>query len=613
MQSFYTVRSGETLNQIAERWKIPIKSLIAANNISHPYIIQPGDQLSMPPGVNRYRVKEGDTIETIVEQFHIPRSIIIEANQLVPPYEIVPDQLLLIPQGIPYYIVQSGDTLYSIGQKYNVVTNERVDVESIRQVNRLTSDIILPGMRLIIPYVPPGENGYIAYTTNMNGNFDIWLYHPLNGEKRQVTFGLGESYTIPYWSKDSLKIAFVGKNQILYILYLPTLSIAQIDQLTDTVNARIDWSPDHRKIVYSNQSQIVIYDVYTHYALGIKENQPRDPQWFPNGKEILYQALDEKGVPQLYRIQTNGKNKKQLTKNKDESLNYVRLSSDGKYVLYTTPDASISFIRTIELDTGKTYEIQGGPLSKNYYPEWSPNSEKIAYSASAYDTLGYFSEIRLTDSQGEKDHIWAISNCFSSPVTWSPDSLKIAYLSGCSNETGASEIWMIHLYHPVPIRIVADGATITSVQWSTVSSHPAVVGTYVNTLYRVMFQYPNHWQKVTKERYEGIDGFFQISAIATDEPVEQVCKNEAFHPLQPYGSNPIMFPFLIQNEHACLIWPSDDQKQEMRNQAAIIARYPNPIHLKGKKYQYFILWASKQHIYLIASSLKFINNNARQY
>lgn len=57
--------------------------------------------------------------------------------------------------------------------------------------------------------------------------------------------------------------------------------------------------------------------------------------------------------------------------------------------------------------------------------------------------------------------IQAISNCYASPITWSRDSLKIAYVSGCNGQGEASELWMLHLQHPAPIRLM-DGGYIVS-------------------------------------------------------------------------------------------------------------------------------------------------------
>ena len=166
---------------IARRWGLPLESLISANNLRPPYTIFIGQQLAVPPGVNSVRVKPGDTVYKISQAFRIPTSIIIEANQLQPPYLIIEGQLLEVPPGVPYYVVQPGDTLYQLALRFNVITGGIPNTDLIRQVNNLPSNLLLPGMRLTIPYAPTGDEGLIAYTSGSTGHFDLWLFKP---EKR---------------------------------------------------------------------------------------------------------------------------------------------------------------------------------------------------------------------------------------------------------------------------------------------------------------------------------------------------------------------------------------------------------------------------------------------
>lgn len=108
------------------------------------------------------------------------------------------------------------------------------------------------------------------------------------------------------------------------------------------------------------------------------------------------------------------------------------------------------------------------------------------------------------------------------------------------------------------------------------------------------------------ERYEGADGFFQIAAIASAQSIEVVCQNEAFHQLNPYGTQPGIQHTQFQNQPACFIYPSQDQPAEMRNQAALFIEYPTPILINGTEYNYFILWADQNHIREISTSLTFL-------
>ncbi|MFZ0444910.1 MAG: hypothetical protein WAM95_09830 [Bacillus sp. (in: firmicutes)] len=76
----------------------------------------------------------------------------------------------------------------------------------------------------------------------------------------------------------------------------------------------------------------------------------------------------------------------------------------------------------------------------------------MAYSATAFETQGYYSQIRLVDRKTENDRILAISNCFATPITWSSSGRSIGYLSGCSRQDFATEMWVVNVNHPVPIR-----------------------------------------------------------------------------------------------------------------------------------------------------------------
>ncbi|WP_047985710.1 LysM peptidoglycan-binding domain-containing protein [Ornithinibacillus californiensis] len=604
MQIFYTVQSGDTLSDIANRWGISIHSLIQMNNLPNPDFLFVGQQLSMPPGIFRYRVKPGDTLFNIASQYKVPFSVIIEANNLQAPYTIFPGQLLEVPPGSPYYVVQPGDTLYNIGLRYNVTTAGRVNVQLIQSANGLSSSMIYPGMRLTIPFAPLGEDGIIAYTVGRADGFDIWLYDVANGNTHKLTNGLGESFSVPYWSPNGERISFVGRHNVIFVVTISTGEVARIDQLPEGLGAYLDWSPDSKKLVYAKGNTITLYDVSTHRSQVINQAGATDVQWFPNGNQLLFQAIDENGLSQLYRIRTNGTGKMQITNNTGGRFNHVRLSPNGRYVLYTSPGASISIIYIIDLVDGITREVEGGPLAKNYFPTWNSNSQVIAFSATVLEELGYFSLVSIVNNQGMDQRTLAISNCFSTPVDWSPDGSKLVYLSGCSTDSPASELWVIDVER-LTLRQLLTQPNIMSVQWAPMTK-PSQSATYRNTNYRIQFQYPAHWEQMTPERYEGVDGFFQISAISSPAAIHVVCQNEAFHQLMPYGSNPTITSTTIQNQEACYIYPSADQAPEMNNQAALIIRYPAPVMIEGSLYQFFILWADQEHIDRIGSSIKFL-------
>jgi TolB protein len=143
--------------------------------------------------------------------------------------------------------------------------------------------------------------------------------------------------------------------------------------------------------------------------------------------------------------------------------------------------------------------------------------------------------------------------------------------------------------------------------------------TYSNPVYNIELKYPSDWQLREEiaftHKYEGDDGFFQISVISGENlTIDEVCENEAYHKLKPYGSQPKIQKLEVQNQEACLILPSNDQSKPMKNQSALIVKYPQPIEIKKLgSYNYFILWADRDHVKKIIKTLKFIKDKTTNW
>lgn len=156
----YTVQPGDTLYEIARKFNITWQSIAAANNITSPYVISPGQQLAIPILSETtiscrfvYTVKIGDSLYSIARKYGVTWEVIAAANNITSPYIITVGQQLTVP--LPagsktncqfIYTVQSGDSLYSLAQKYGVTW------EAIASANEIYHPFtIVPGQCLIIP------------------------------------------------------------------------------------------------------------------------------------------------------------------------------------------------------------------------------------------------------------------------------------------------------------------------------------------------------------------------------------------------------------------------------------------------------------------------------
>jgi LysM repeat protein len=136
---------------------------------------------------------------------------------------------------------------------------------------------------------------------------------------------------------------------------------------------------------------------------------------------------------------------------------------------------------------------------------------------------------------------------------------------------------------------------------------PRISSTYSNEEYGIKLIYPYRWSKISKERYEGIDGFFHLVPVSNTSTQEEVCAKEAHHKLKPYGSHPEIVPCTAGGREACWIIPSADQMMEMHGQAALVIKYGKPRALRGVLCRFLIIRTDKNHLKDITNSLEFLD------
>ncbi|MGI6066294.1 MAG: C40 family peptidase [Bacillota bacterium] len=112
--NIYVVKSGDTLSAIAKAKQVSIQSIVSANKLSNPNVLNIGQNLIIPgaasdtevggevPAVpetsaEKYIVKSGDTITSIARSTGITANLIISANKLADPNKLSIGQVLVLP------------------------------------------------------------------------------------------------------------------------------------------------------------------------------------------------------------------------------------------------------------------------------------------------------------------------------------------------------------------------------------------------------------------------------------------------------------------------------------------------------------------------------------
>jgi len=136
--------------------------------------------------------------------------------------------------------------------------------------------------------------------------------------------------------------------------------------------------------------------------------------------------------------------------------------------------------------------------------------------------------------------------------------------------------------------------------------------TYTNTAYDITFRYPRGWKPSAvysgRIYFGGPDGSLQIDVADGDNPA-QICRSATTHKQRPYGSHPQVRPIKVQEQRACLVWPSGDQVPIAENYAELVVRYPRPVEIDGSRYRLLILNADKKYLLQIVRTIRFLSSS----
>jgi len=165
-----TVRSGETLSDIAARYDVSLDSLMRLNGIKDPDHVEIGSRLMVPgqaaaatAGPGRHRVSEGETLGEIAVKYQVSSRDLIALNGLRNADHVELGETLKLPKnavlpaakpkqapinvvpGASHHTVGQGQTLSQIARAY------KLPMTSLVSFNQLENpDHVTVGMRLYL-------------------------------------------------------------------------------------------------------------------------------------------------------------------------------------------------------------------------------------------------------------------------------------------------------------------------------------------------------------------------------------------------------------------------------------------------------------------------------
>lgn len=146
----YTVKSGDSLWNIANKYNTTvneIKSLnnLSSNNLSIGQVLKLPSQNTFNTDIVTYTVKSGDSLWNIAGRYNTTVDEIKSLNNLTS-NNLSIGQILTLPSSrTNTYTVKSGDSLWNIANRFNTTVNE------IKSINNLSSNNLSIGQILNLP------------------------------------------------------------------------------------------------------------------------------------------------------------------------------------------------------------------------------------------------------------------------------------------------------------------------------------------------------------------------------------------------------------------------------------------------------------------------------
>jgi Tol biopolymer transport system component len=272
--------------------------------------------------------------------------------------------------------------------------------------------------------VVPGTNGKIAFTSDRDGDYEIWTMNanpvvddPEGSEETgkqltQLTYNTAED-TRPSWSPNGNKIAFTsnrtGNNEIYVMNVNADGSGGTQTRLTknSTDDSRPTWSPDGSKIAFATyrngNSEVYVMKSDGSGQTNCSSNRASDtrPAWSPspNGGKIAFQS-DRTGDLDVYVRNVNNATGTcsgttlNLTQNAAADTRPA-WSPNGDKIAFTT-DRNLGNVEVYVMSLSNPSlqtDLAGIATADDRLEAWSPDGNWIVFTSDRDSSAGYYNEI----------------------------------------------------------------------------------------------------------------------------------------------------------------------------------------------------------------------------
>ena len=240
-----------------------------------------------------------------------------------------------------------------------------------------------PAMEYGVSWSPDGKK--IATYSNRDGNTEIYLLDLEANSAIRLTNDPGED-VLPAISPDGKKIAFMSnRNQKSRSLYQMKIDGSEVKALTDndSYEESPSWSPDGTSLLFTRlirkegdtthaaNGEIFTMDISTKTAARIsyKDGYDSGAVLDPAGERIAFYGPGEQSFD-IFVMNPEGKEVQNITRDTLDAYSPT-WSPDGEWIAYTAGNKNNYDIYIIHLDTGERRQLTKTEI-RNEEPSWQP-------------------------------------------------------------------------------------------------------------------------------------------------------------------------------------------------------------------------------------------------
>lgn len=231
-------------------------------------------------------------------------------------------------------------------------------------------------------FPPRGKIVYVCY----DGSFDqLCLMNSDGSGQRQLTDVRATNF-YPSLSPDGDQVVFSSNRDGNFEIFRLDLRSGELSQLTDGLGSLYapEISPNGNRIIFTNESggaqNIWIMRSDGGNARPLTDSGlDIDPTWSPSGEQIAFSSA-RNGPRQLFVMNSNGENERPLLLGEELKIGgRISWSPDGAWLAFYAGQAPERDIYLVSSDGGPVFQLTNG--GDNLGPSFSPGSDWLAFTS----------------------------------------------------------------------------------------------------------------------------------------------------------------------------------------------------------------------------------------